>query len=105
MPKKDVEIPKNLYTKWFDCDKIQNGLCLRNRKPGDYFALDTQGHKQKLKDYLINEKVPGPKRNHIPLLADGSHILWAVGGRISAYYKITEHTRNVLEVQFMEEET
>ncbi len=103
--KKYVKIPKNQYTKWFDYDKIKKGLCFRNREPGDYFVADVQGHRKKLKDYLINEKVPKTKRSQILLLADGSHILWAVGYRISEYYKITENTRSVLEVQFMEDET
>lgn len=102
--KKDVKIPKNLYTKWFDYDKIKNRLYLRTRRPGDYFVLDAQGRRQKLKDYWINEKVPRFQRDQIPLLAEGSHILWAAGYRISAYYKITEDTKRVLEVQFMEEE-
>lgn len=103
--KKDAEIPQKLYTKWFDYDKIKNRLHLRNRKPGDYFALDAGGGRQKLKDYWINEKVPQSKRSRILLLADGSHILWAVGGRISAYYKVTEQTKRVLEMQYMEEES
>ena len=101
--KKDVKIPKNLYTKWFDYDKIKNRLYLRTRKPGDFFMLDQEGHRQKLNDYLINKKVPRYERDIVPLLSDGAHIIWAVGYRISAYYKITEHTKRVLEVQFMEE--
>lgn len=101
--KKDAEIPKNLYTKWFDYGRIKNRLCLRTRKPGDYFALDRQGHRQKLKDYWMNEKVPREKRERMILLADGSHILWAIGGRISEYYKVTEHTEKILEVRYMEE--
>ena len=101
--KKDAEIPKNLYTKWFDYGRIKNRLCLRTRKPGDYFALDRQGHRQKLKDYWMNEKVPREKRDRMILLADGSHILWAIGGRISEYYKVTEHTEKILEVRYMEE--
>ncbi len=101
--KKDRKIPQNLYTKWFDYDKIKNRLYIRNREPGDYFVLDLQGHRQKLRDYWMNERVPRDLRDRIPLLADGSHILWAVGYRISSYYKITEHTKRVLEVHFMEE--
>lgn len=65
--------------------------------------LDQEGHRQKLNDYLINKKVPRYERDIVPLLSDGAHIIWAVGYRISAYYKITEHTKRVLEVQFMEE--
>lgn len=105
IPKKYVKIPKYLYTKWFDYDKIKNGLSFRTRKTGDYFALDSDGHRQKLKDYWINEKVPRQKRDQVWLLADGSHILWAVGYRVSEYYKVTEQTTKVLEARYTEEET
>ncbi len=101
--KKDIEIPQNMYTKWFDYDKIKDRLYFRTREPGDYFVLDETGHRKKLKDYWIDEKVPGYKRGQILLLAEGSHILWAVGGRISAAYKVTGETKTILEVQFMEE--
>mgnify|MGYP000022768044 CR=1 FL=1 len=97
------EIPRNLYTKWFDYDKIKNGLCLRTRRPGDYFELDCYGHRQKLKNYFMNEKVPQSKRAQIMLLADGSHIVWMIGYRISEYYKVTERTKRILKVQYMEE--
>ena len=43
-------------------------------------------------------------RSKIWLLADGSHILWALGGRISEYYKVTEQTKKILEVRYMEDE-
>ena len=32
------------------------------------------------------------------VLADGSHVLWAVGGRISEAYKVTGATTRILEV-------
>ncbi len=103
--KKDVKFPKNLYTKWFDYDKIKIGLCIRTREAGDYFTIDAKGHRQKLGDYLVNEKMPREARAKLLLLADGSHILWAIGGRMSEHYKITEHTKRILEVQYLEEWT
>lgn len=39
------------------------------------------------------------KREELTLLADGSHILWVVGYRISEYYKVTSQTKQVLKVQ------
>ena len=101
--KKDTEIPRNMYTKWFDYDKIKDRLYFRTREAGDYFVLDEAGHRKKLKDYWIDEKVPSSKREQILLLAEGHHILWVVGGRISADYKVTGETNTILEVQFMEE--
>ena len=96
--KKDVEIPQNQYTKWFDYDKIESALCVRSRKSGDYFLY--AGEKKKLlKRYFIDEKIPEELRDRIPLLAEGSHVLWVVGYRISEYYKISEDTRTILEVK------
>ncbi len=93
------EIPKKRYTKWFDYDKIKGTLLLRNRCQGDYFIMDAQGRRQSLKKYLINEKIPARKREEILVLADGSHILWTIGGRISEAYKVTRDTERILEVQ------
>ena len=91
------EFPRNQYTKWFDYDKINGGLTVRTRQPGDYFILPGGGRKT-VKSYLIDEKIPREERDRLLLLADGTHILWIVGRRISEYYKVTEHTRMVLEV-------
>ncbi len=90
------EISKKKYTKCFDYDKIKSGVQIRTRMPGDYLTIDSAGHRQKLKDYMVNEKIPADERDHIPLLADGQHIMWVVGGRISEYYKVDENTRRML---------
>ncbi len=92
------EIPVNCYTKWFDYDKIKNDLMLRTRLSGDYLEA-AKGVKKKLNRYLIDEKVPREMRDRQILLADGSHIIWVVGMRISGHYKVTDKTRRILEVQ------
>ena len=94
---KDQEIPKNQYTKWFDSDKIKGTLSVRTRRTGDYLILPSGGSKT-IARYMIDEKIPKEKREQILLLAEGSHVLWVVGFRISEYYKIEEHTENILQV-------
>ena len=96
--KKELEIPKNQYTKWFDYDKIKDGLSIRYRKNGDYFTL-SGGGKKKLGRFMIDEKIPEKERDRIPVLADGDHVLWVIGYRISDYYKITDETERVLEAE------
>ena len=71
---------------------------VRYRLPGDYITLKGGGRKS-LKSLFIDEKIPREERNHIPLLAEGSHVLWVIGGRISEYYKVTEETERILKVQ------
>lgn len=97
-----AEVPKNKYTKWFDCDKIEESPIFRFRQTGDYLTLsDGRGgmmHKS-LKDYMITEKIPRAMRDKIPVLAEGSHILWLVGYRISEYYKVDGNTKHILQVK------
>ena len=95
-----TEISKKKYTKWFDYDKIKCNVQIRKRQSGDYLVIDSAGHRQKLKNYLVNEKIPQVERDGLWLLADGSHIMWIIGHRISDYYKVDEHTKRVLKVQY-----
>ena len=61
-------------------------------------VINAQGNTKKLNRCMIDEKIPKEKREQILLLAEGSHVLWVVGFRISEYYKIEEHTENILQV-------
>jgi tRNA(Ile)-lysidine synthase len=90
------EIPINRYTKWFDYDKIKNGLAIRTRENGDFITLDGDGHRKLLKRWMIDEKIPREAREDVLLLADGNRVLWIVGHRISDNYKVTDTTRRVL---------
>ncbi len=93
-------IPEKTYTKWFDYDKIDGVLAVRTRREGDFFYTHGGAHKKSLSRYFIDEKVPMDKRDEILLVADGSHILWIVGMRISDYYKITDKTKTRIEIHY-----
>ena len=98
------KIPHNRYTKWFDCDKIIKSPVFRFRLSGDYLTLsDGRGgtiHKS-LKDYMINEKIPQEDRGRIPVLAEGNHVLWLAGYRISEHYKVNGNTKRILQVKIV----
>ena len=98
-PQKDQLIPEKTYTKWFDYDKIENYLEIRTRKPGDYLEINQEHGRKKLKKFLIDNKISVKIRDKLFLLADGNHIIWIPGIRISEGYKVTENTRQVLKVQ------
>lgn len=97
------KIPENRYTKWFDYDTIKSTVQIRPRRSGDFLTVTASGGRKTLKKYLIDEKIPAGERDRLCLLADGSHILWVVGHRISEAYKVTEKTSRVLKVQVMED--
>lgn len=90
------------YTKWISYDTINSNVCLRTRKAGDYLAVNETGGRKKLKDYFIDCKVPRDQRDAIWLLADGAHILWVIGYRLSSEAKITQKTKKVLKIQVEE---
>ena len=92
-------IPQKTYTKWLDYDKITKSLVFRTRKTGDYLMINKEFSKKKLKDYMIEKKIPKDDRGGLYVLADGSHIIWVPGYRISEYYKITGETKYILRVQ------
>ena len=104
---KNQEVPTNQYTKWFDYDKIKKCPVVRTRQTGDYLTIaDGRGgmiHKS-LKSYLVDQKIPQTERDRLPILAEGDHVLWVVGYRISEYYKVTENTKRILKVQLIRKE-
>lgn len=95
---KSENIPKNTYTKWFDYGKINSYLLFRKPKEGDYLTVNGSYGRKLLKDYFVNEKVPRSERADKWVLADGSHILWIPGMRISEYYKVSDATTEVIEI-------
>lgn len=93
------KIQEKKYTKWFDYDRIEQKLVIRHRQPGDRICLFDGGGSKKLKDYLIDRKIPVEERDQLWLLADGSEILWIIGDRISAAYKVKEQSSRILQAE------
>ncbi|MFZ5966656.1 MAG: tRNA lysidine(34) synthetase TilS [Bacillota bacterium] len=94
------EIPKSDTIKYFDLDKIHQGIKLRNRRNGDRFSpLGMKGSK-KLKEFFIDEKIPRTLRDEIPLICDGDEIVWVIGYRMSEKYKVTSDTEHILMIEY-----
>lgn len=61
----------------------EGGLRIRTRKNGDrFYPLGAPGTR-KLGDFLTDLKVPLYERKRLPLVSNGSEVLWVVGYRIS----------------------
>ena len=86
---------------YFDLDKIQLPLMVRNRREGDWFQpLGTQG-RQKLKSFFINHKIPQKKRNEVILLADQQSVIWIENMHLSDRVKLTPETKNILQLEII----
>ena len=98
LPWNGGKVAKKDCVKYFDYDKMKCKPCLRTRDTGDYFIMDKEGRRKSLGRYFIDTKIPASDRDGKLLLADGSHILWIIGGRISEFYKVSSETKRVLRV-------
>ena len=91
---KNVEISKDICTKIFDCDKIDQILFCRTRKAGDMIRL--KNGRKKIKDLFIDEKLPREERDIYPLITAGEEVLWVPGLRVSEYAVVSEETKRFL---------
>jgi tRNA(Ile)-lysidine synthase len=62
---------------------------IRNRRKGDRLRPLGLGGEKKLKDLLIDRKIPVEQRDRIPLLLWNGEIIWVAGVAISESFKIT----------------
>lgn len=101
---KKEEFSQKLYTKTFDYDKIKECIVVRAYEKEDYFIMNRQGQHKKINRYFIDQKIPGDQRKKIPLVAEGNHIIWIIGGRISEAYKVTKETTKVMQLTWVQME-
>lgn len=81
-----------------DADKIEGPLWVRNRRPGDrFFPYKAPGQK-KLKDFLIDQKIPRRKRDTLPLVTDKKGIIWVAGLRTGHDYRVDDGTKRILKL-------
>lgn len=95
--KKRTQKSQDSCTKVFDYDKIDCALFCRTRQNGDRLAI--KNGRKKLKDFLIDEKIPREERDRLPLIATEDDVLWVVNQRVSAAYLPDENTKKFLTVQ------
>lgn len=83
----------------FDYERLPGPLIVRARRPGDRMTLwGRVGHK-KVKDILIDAKVPHRVRRRTPVICAGETILWLPGVRRSAVAPVTAATRRFLYME------
>ncbi|KXL52046.1 tRNA(Ile)-lysidine synthase [Anaerotignum neopropionicum] len=94
---KSTEKNEDSCTKVFDYDKIGCAIFCRTRQKGDRLAVGNG--RKKLKDFMIDDKIPRDERDRVPLIAFEDQILWVVGKRSSAAYQVDGATKRFLTVQ------
>ena len=77
---------------------IKNNPIFRFRKTGDRCRIDNHGHEKRLKQELIDRKIPVRMRDTVLLLASGQKVYWAVGVRRFEEFYVTDKTDRILEI-------
>ena len=104
-------LPDGKFEAIFDYEKLKKTfsaafpLTVRNRRRGDRFQPYGMRGTKKIKDFLIDTKVPRYARDRIPLLVCGEEILWLIGYTTSEPFKIHPHTRQYLYLRYVNGET
>jgi tRNA(Ile)-lysidine synthase len=80
----------------------QPHFTIRNRRDGDRFQPLGMAREKKLKDFLIDRKIPSESRDRIPLLVWNGKIVCVTGVEISEAFKVTDGGGELYEVAIEE---
>ena len=84
---------------FLDYDLTGKTLVLRCQQPGERFQpLGLGGHQQRVRDFMINAKIPRPFRDRLPLLASPEGVMWIPGWRIDTRVRVTDSTQSILHL-------
>lgn len=86
-------------TALFDLDRLPGALAVRNRQNGDRISLLGSAGSTKLKEAMIDAKIPRSLRDRLPLLVSDDEIIWVPGVRRSSVAIVDGHTTRVLQVE------
>lgn len=106
LPAAGFKLPVTHNAACFDYKKICFPLILRKWKTGDYFyplgmkkqSSDKPG-KKKVARFLIDQKLSKTDKEKVWVLESNQRIIWVVGMRIDDRVKITDKTKQVLQLQ------
>ncbi len=57
---------------------------------------------KKLKNFLIDRKVPKERRDDLLLICDGDEVVWIAGDVISEKYKLEKESRTALKIKIIQ---
>lgn len=97
---KGYHIQDKSYMAALDNDKLTLPLILRPWKQGDYFYPLGLNKKKKVSRFLMDNKVSQLEKERTLVLTSGDHIVWVVGYRTDHRFRLTDSTKNVLEIKY-----
>jgi tRNA(Ile)-lysidine synthetase-like protein len=93
-------VPLARFAACFDADTLPAPLTLRTRTGADRFYPQGMPSPVRLKDWMINVKVPRLIRDRLPLVVSGDQIVWVPGFRVGQPFLVTEKTQRIIKLVF-----
>lgn len=84
---------------YIDFDKIKGTVYIRNRHINDEYIFF--GQTKSVKKNYINYKIPVGIRDILPILYDSNGIIWACGLPVGDRVKITDKTKNIIDIKII----
>jgi len=85
-----------------DAGVLGTDLVVRKTQPGDRFKPLGMNGSKKLREFMIDARIPRSWRDHIPVLCSHGRIAWVLGCRIDDRFKVDEHTAEVVRLELVE---
>ncbi|OPZ13703.1 MAG: tRNA(Ile)-lysidine synthase [Bacteroidetes bacterium ADurb.BinA261] len=97
-----IEVNKSGRFLLSDAEKVRFPLKLRKWKEGDWFVPFGMKGKKKLSDYFTDCKFDLLEKERQWILESDGRIVWIVGKRNDERFKVSDHTNNVLMIEWVE---
>ena len=94
------EPPTAKHTAWLDKELLHFPLRIGKWKTGDRFQPLGMNTFKKVSDHFIDNKVPVFKKEQALLIRSQGEIVWIAGDRIDHRFRVTNQTREILELTF-----
>jgi len=92
--------PLEGLTALLDAETLSGPVIMRSRTSADRFHPSGMPSAVRLKDWMINAKVPRVIRNRLPLIVCADQVIWVPGFRVGQPFLVTEKTRQMIKLEF-----
>jgi tRNA(Ile)-lysidine synthase len=97
-----IEVNKSSKFLFSDAEKVHFPLKLRKWKDGDWFVPFGMKGKKKLSDYFTDCKLDLLEKEKQWILESDGQIVWIIGKRNDERFRVSDHTDNVLMIEWVE---